>query len=132
MGLLNFYNKTKKSINDSSFYPKNSISFQAYELLKKYVVNGYVDPTKLDNAYPKNTNLKVLKNVSQRSMKTFYKLSDKFKKDKNGVLSQVNLPNLKFKKKLSAKAKLLLKQINNDQPRYQSIDILIKKISNKN
>ena len=132
MGLLNFYNKTKKSINDSSFYPKNSISFQAYELLKKYVVTGYVDPTKLDNAYTKNTNLKVLKNVSQRSMKTFYKLSDKFKKDKNGVLSQVNLPNLIFKKKLSAKAKLLLKQINNDQPRYQSIDILIKKISNKN
>ena len=132
MGLLNFYNKTKKNLNNSNFHQKNSISFHAYELLKKYVVNGYVDSSKLDNAYPKNTNLKVLKNVSQRSMKTFYKLSDKCKKDKNGVLSQVNSPNLKFKKKLSTKAKILLKQINNDQPRCQSIDILIKKISSKN
>ena len=47
--------------------------------------------------FPKNTKLKVLKNVSQRSMKTFYKLADKHIMNKHGVLSQTN--NYKFSEK---------------------------------
>ena len=35
------------------------------------------------------------------------------------------------KKKLSRKAKELLSKINNDLPRYDNIDMLIKKIKNK-
>ena len=77
MVFINLYNIAKKQINKSSFKQKNIISFQAYELLKQYVVKGLVNANVLDSAYPKNTRLKVLKNVSQRSMHTFYKLSDK-------------------------------------------------------
>ena len=90
MGFFNIYNKTKKNLNKSSFNQRNAISFNAYKLLKKYVVNGLVEANTLDNAFPKNTKLKVLKNVSQRSMKTFYKLTDKHKMNKHGVLSQSN------------------------------------------
>ena len=83
----------------------------------------------LDNAYPKNTRLNVLKNVSQRSMLTFYKLSDKYSKNKKGVLSQSIKDDyyLFHKKKLSPKAKDLLKKIENNSPRYENIDNIIKK-----
>ena len=131
MGIFNIYKKAKKRINKSNFNQKNSISFKAYEILKKYVVQGVVNPDKLDMAYPKNNNLKVLKNVSPRSMKTFYKLSDRCERDKNGVLSQINSPNINFKRKLSAKARKLLQEIKTDKPRYESIDLLLRKISEK-
>ena len=125
MGIFNIYNKAKNHINKTYFSEKNVISFQAYNLLKKYVVNGLSDPSSLDKAYPKNLRLNVLKNVSHRSMKTFYKLSDHYKKNKNGVLFQSN----KFptKKKISPKAKSLLKKIKKDLPRYTDIDEMIEK-----
>ena len=75
MGIFNIYNKAKNHINKTYFSEKRIISFEAYNLLKKYVVNGLSQPNSLDTAYPKNLKMNVLKNVSQRSMKTFYKLS---------------------------------------------------------
>ena len=89
-----------------------------------------VQPSALDSAFPKNTKFKVLKNVSQRSMKTFYKLADKHIMNKHGVLSQSN-NNHKLNKKLSAKAKELLKLIENDSDRYTKIDNLISKFKSK-
>ena len=68
--------------------------------LKKFVVNGLVQPSALDSAFPKNTKLKVLKNVSQRSMKTFYKLADKHIMNKHGMLSQSNNQQIKTKNSL--------------------------------
>ena len=133
MGFFNIYNKTKKNLNKSSFNQRNAISFNAYKLLKKYVVNGLVEANTLDNAFPKNTKLKVLKNVSQRSMKTFYKLTDKHRMNKHGVLSQSNKlvsPDNK-KNKLSSKAKALLKLIETNYPRYERIDNLISKLRSK-
>jgi hypothetical protein len=133
MGFFNIYNKTKKNLNKSSFNQRNAISFNAYKLLKKYVVSSLVEANTLDNAFPKNTKLKVLKNVSQRSMKTFYKLTDKHKMNKHGVLSQSNklgLPDNK-KNKLSSKAKALLKLIETNSPRYERIDNLISKLKSK-
>ena len=133
MGFFNIYNKTKKNLNKPSFNQRNAISFNAYKLLKKYVVNGLVEANTLDNAFPKNTNLKVLKNVSQRSMKTFYKLTDKHRMNKHGVLSQSNKlvsPDNK-KNKLSSKAKALLKLIETNSPRYERIDNLISKLRSK-
>ena len=131
MVFINLYNIAKNQINKSSFKQKNIISFQAYELLKQFVVKGVVNADVLDNAYPKNTRLKILKNVSQRSMHTFYKLSDKYSKNKKGVLSQSIKDDyyLFHKKKLSPKAKDLLKKIENDYPRYENIDKIIKKYS---
>lgn len=121
-----FYHKTKSDVNKLNIHNKKSISFKAYELLKKYVVAGKTNVSSLDNAYPKNTKLKVLKNVSQRSMKTFYKLSDKYDRDKNGVLSQI-IGELGYtKKEITPYAKRLLDKINKDQPRYQKIDKLIE------
>ena len=137
MGFFNIYNKTKKNLNKPSFNQRNAISFNAYKLLKKYVVNGLVEANTLDNAFPKNTKLNVLKNVSQRSMKTFYKLTDKHKMNKHGVLSQSNKlvspevsPESK-KNKLSSKAKALLKLIETNSPRYERIDNLISKLRSK-
>ena len=129
MVLIKLYNKAKRQINKSPFKQKNFVSFQAYELLKKYVVTGLVAASSLDSAYPKNTKLKVLKNVSHRSMHTFYKLSDRYSKNKRGVLSQSIKSDyhLFHKKKLSSKAKDLLKKIENNEARYESIDKLIKK-----
>jgi hypothetical protein len=129
MVLIKLYNKAKRQINKSPFKQKNFVSFQAYELLKKYVVTGLVAASSLDSAYPKNTKLKVLKNVSHRSMHTFYKLSDRYSKNKRGVLSQSIKSDyhLFHKKKLSSKAKDLLKKIDNNEARYESIDKLIKK-----
>ena len=125
MVLFNIYNKAKKHINKTYFSEKHVISFQAYNLLKKYVVRGLSDPTCLDKAYPKNLRMNVLKNVSHRSMKTFYKLSDHYQKNKSGVLSQSN--SYSVNKKISPKAKDLLKKIKNDLPRYTKIDELIEK-----
>ena len=125
MVLFNIYNKAKKHINKTYFSEKHVISFQAYNLLKKYVVKGLSDPTCLDKAYPKNLRMNVLKNVSHRSMKTFYKLSDHYQKNKSGVLSQSN--SYSVNKKISPKAKDLLKKIKNDLPRYTKIDELIEK-----
>ncbi len=130
MGLFNFYNKAKKHINKTYFHEKRVISFEAYNLLKKYVVKGLSDQSSLDKAYPKNLKMNVLKNVSHRSMKTFYKLSDHYNKNKNGVLSQSN--QFDVDGKLSSKAKELLKQIKNDKPRYTKIDKLIKEYNNSN
>ena len=59
-------------------------------------------------------------------MKTFYKLSDHYNKNKKGVLCQSN--EFDVGNKLSKNAKKLLKQIKNDSPRYQEIDRLIEKI----
>ena len=119
------YNKTK-NINKSSLLEK-PISFKAYDILKKFVVNGLVNPETLDSAYPKNTKLNVIKNVSQRSMNTFYKLSDKYSTNKLGIISQISIAGPKKKKKLSLKAKELLKKIKTDTPRYENIDLLISK-----
>ena len=80
----------------------------------------------------KNTKLKVIKNVSQRSMQTFYKLSDKYQTNKSGVLSQFNgFEGKRQKRKLSKKAKDLLLKLKNDLPRYESIDYLIKNLKTK-
>ncbi len=126
MGIFNIYNKAKNHINKSYFSEKHVISFQAYNLLKKYIVKGLAESKSLDKAYPKNLRMNVLKNVSHRSMKTFYKLSDYYKKNKNGVLFQTN--GYSVNKKISPKAKALLIKIKEDQPRYSEIDELIKKI----
>ncbi|MAI29463.1 MAG: hypothetical protein CMP38_04555 [Rickettsiales bacterium] len=132
MSLLKLYNKSKKSINKSSINSKYAISFKAYELLKRYVIQNMVQPEKLDNAYPKNTKFKVIKNVSQRSMQTFYKLSDKYQTNKSGVLSQFNsFKGKRQKRKLSKNAKDLLFKIKNDLPRYETIDYLIKNLKTK-
>ena len=132
MSLFKLYNKSKKSINKSSINSKYAISFKAYELLKKFIVRDVVQARMLDNAYPKNTKLNILKNVSQRSMQTFYKLSDKYQTNKSGVLSQFNsFEGKRQKRKLSQKAKDLLFKINNDLPRYESIDYLIKNLKTK-
>ena len=132
MSLLKLYSKSKKSINKSSINSKYAISFKAYDLLKRLVVQDIVQPEKLDNAYPKNTKLKILKNVSQRSMRTFYKLSDKYQTNKSGVLSQFNsFEGRRQKRKLSKKAKDLLFKIKNDLPRYESVDYLIKNLKTK-
>ena len=132
MSLFKLYNKSKKSINKSSINSKYAISFKAYELLKKFIVRDVVQARMLDNAYPKNTKLNVLKNVSQRSMQTFYKLSDKYQTNKSGVLSQFNsFEGRRQKRKLSKKAKDLLFKIKNDLPRYESIDYLIKNLKTK-
>ena len=131
MSFFNLYNKAKKNLNKSSLNQKNAISFNAYKLLKRFVVNGLVDQSALDNAFPKNTKLKILKNVSQRSMKTFYKLADKHLMNKHGVLSQTNRIDIHNKKKLTSKAKKLLKLIETNSDRYVEIDELISKCKNK-
>jgi len=131
MSFFNLYNKAKINLNKSSLNQKNAISFNAYKLLKKFVVSGLVDPSALDNAFPKNTKLKILKNVSQRSMKTFYKLADKHLMNKHGVLSQTNRIDIHNKKKLTSKAKKLLKLIETNSDRYVEIDELISKCKNK-
>ena len=65
-------------------------------------------------------------------MQNFYKLSDKYQTNKSGVISQFNsLDGKRQKRKLSKKAKDLLFKINNDLPRYESIDYLIKNLKNK-
>ncbi len=125
MKLFKFYNKAKNHLNKTYFTEKHVISFKAYNLLKKYVVKGLSGQNSLDKAYPKNLRMNVLKNVSRRSMKTFYNLADRYEKNSNGVLCQTN--NFEVKKNLSKKSRALLNKINNDEPRYEEIDSLIKK-----
>ena len=66
-------------------------------------------------------------------MKTFYKLADKHIMNKHGMLSQSN--ELKVsdnkKNKLSSRAKILLKLIQTNSPRYEKIDNLISKLKSK-
>ena len=131
MSLFNIYNKAKKNLNKSSFNQKMQFPSTPINLLKRYVVSGLVDSSALDSAFPKNTKLKFLKNVSQRSMKTFYKIADKHLMNKHGVLSQTNKLDSSVKKKLSNKAKSLLKLIESDSVRYTKIDNLISKFKNK-
>ena len=45
MGIFNIYNKAKHHINKTYFSEKRVISFEAYSLLKKYIVKGLSDPT---------------------------------------------------------------------------------------
>ena len=59
MSLFNLYNKTKKNINKSSFKGKNAISFKAYEILKKFVVDGVVTRKNLTALIPKIQNLRL-------------------------------------------------------------------------
>ncbi|MAH78438.1 MAG: hypothetical protein CMP41_00715 [Rickettsiales bacterium] len=127
--MFNFNNKAKKINNKLSFFiKKNKVSFLAYELLKKYVVNQVISADKLDFAYPKNWNPTVLKNVSPRSMKTLYRLSDTYSKNKHGIIAQKFITNYESnKKKLSPHALRLLNKINSSKPRYNEIDLLIKK-----
>ena len=134
--------KTKSKNNKLSFFStKFNMSFQAYELLKKFVVSGVIDSDKLDFAHPKNWKPRVLKNISPKSMKTLYRLSDIYEKNSQGMICQNILKKdqpkvIKEKiegfisiksKKLSPKAKNLLEEIRNGKPRYENIDLLIKK-----
>ena len=49
MSLFNFNIRTKKENNKLSFFiKKNKVSFLAYELLKKFVVNQTIPADKLD------------------------------------------------------------------------------------
>ena len=59
MSFFNLYNKAKKNLKKSSFSQKNAISFNAYKILKKFVVNVLIQPSALDSAFQKNTKLKV-------------------------------------------------------------------------
>lgn len=128
MGIFNFNKNTNKSsFKLPIFYKKFKISFKAYEILKKLVIKKEVSADKLDFVYPQNWRPKIFKNLSSRALTTLYRLSEKFEKNENGVLSQSYLAHFK-KKKLSKKAEKLLKGINsNDKNRYSRIDVLIKK-----
>lgn len=129
MGIFNFNkNSNKSSYKLPIFYKKYKISFKAYEVLKKLVIKNIVSSDKLDFVYPQNWKPKIFKNLSSRGLITLYRLSERFEKNSNGVLSQTyNINNTK-KKKLSKRAELLLKQIKKkDNDRYSNIDLLIKK-----
>ena len=130
MALFNldkFYTKSKNNL--SFFESKYKISYKAYQLLKKFVVLKYIDQSKLDFAYPLKWKPKILKNLSPRALRTLYRLSDKFEKNSLGIISQnYEINEVKTtKKKNSHKAQNLLHKIENDLPRYQEIDSLIKK-----
>ena len=131
MPFLNFSKFYIKSKNNLSFFEnKHKISYNAYSLLKKYVVLKILDQSKLDFAYPQKWKPKVLKNLSPRALKSLYRLSDKFEKNNYGIISQTYSSTKTFnknKKKLTKKSIELLKKINNDLPRYKNIDLLIKK-----
>ena len=117
------------------------MSFLAYELLKKFVISGAINSDKLDFAHPKNWKPRVLKNISPKGMKTFYRLSDIYEKNPQGMICQnvikknkVKVITSKFEsflsikgKELSPKAKSLLEEIRSEKPRYKNIDFLIKK-----
>ena len=65
----------------------------------------------------------------KKKLKYFYDFgkvtaANHYNKNKNGVLSQSN--QFSVDKKLSTKAKKLLKKIKNNEPRYSNIDKLIK------
>ena len=128
INISKFYIKSKNNL--SFFENKHKISYNAYLLLKKYVVSKVLDQSKLDFAYPQKWKPKVLKNLSPRALKSLYRLSDKFEKNNCGIISQTYSSSKtvnKHKKKLSKKSIELLKKINDDLPRYKDIDLLIKK-----
>lgn len=129
MSLFNF--KSKKQKNKLPFFvKKNKISFLAYEILKKFVINRQIAPEKLDFVFPQNWKPKILKTLSPQARNTLYRLSDNYHKNKQGLICQKNNPsfqNQQPSKTLSKKAKLLLDKINNNESRYDRIDMLIKK-----
>lgn len=129
MGIFNFSkNSNKSSYKLPIFYKKYKISFKAYEVLKKMVIKNIVSSDKLDFVYPQNWKPKIFKNLSSRGLITLYRLSERFEKNSNGVLSQTYSVSNTKKKKLSKRAELLLKQIKKkDNDRYSNIDLLIKK-----
>ncbi len=122
-----FYTKSKKNLS----FPENKhkISYKAYLLLKKFVVLKIIDQSKLDFAYPQKWKPKIFKNLSPRALKSLYRLSDKYEKNSHGIISQTyGLENSNSnKKKISKKSYELLKKINNNLPRYENIDLKIKK-----
>ena len=129
MSLFNF--KSKKQKNKLPFFvKKNKISFLAYEILKKFVIDRQIAPEKLDFVFPQNWTPKILKTLSPQARNTLYRLSDNYHKNKKGLICQKNNPsfqNQQSSKTLSKKAKLLLDKINNNESRYDRIDMLIKK-----
>ena len=129
MSLFNF--KSKKQKNKLPFFvKKNKISFLAYEILKKFVIDRQIAPEKLDFVFPQNWTPKILKDLSPQARNTLYRLSDNYHKNKQGLICQKNNPsfqNQQPSKTLSKKAKLLLDKINNNESRYDRIDMLIKK-----
>ena len=129
MSLFNF--KSKKQKNKLPFFvKKNKISFLAYEILKKFVIDRQIAPEKLDFVFPQNWTPKILKDLSPQARNTLYRLSDNYYKNKKGLICQKNnssFQNQQLSKTLSKKAKLLLDKINNNESRYDRIDILIKK-----
>lgn len=129
MSLFNF--KSKKQKNKLPFFvKKNKISFLAYEILKKFVIDRQIAPEKLDFVFPQNWTPKILKDLSPQARNTLYRLSDNYYKNKKGLICQKNNPsfqNQQPSKTLSKKAKLLLDKINNNESRYDRIDMLIKK-----
>ena len=129
MSLFNF--KSKKQKNKLPFFvKKNKISFLAYEILKKFVIDRQIAPEKLDFVFPQNWTPKILKDLSPQARNTLYRLSDNYYKNKKGLICQKNNPsfqNQQLSKTLSKKAKLLLDKINNNESRYDRIDMLIKK-----
>ena len=129
MSLFNF--KSKKQKNKLPFFvKKNKISFLAYEILKKFVIDRQIAPEKLDFVFPQNWTPKILKDLSPQARNTLYRLSDNYHKNKKGLICQRNYPsfqNQQPSKTLSKKAKLLLDKINNNESRYDRLDMLIKK-----
>ena len=129
MSLFNF--KSKKQKNKLPFFvKKNKISFLAYEILKKFVIDRQIAPEKLDFVFPQNWTPKILKDLSPQARNTLYRLSDNYYKNKKGLICQKNnssFQNKQLSKTLSKKAKLLLDKINNNESRYDRIDMLIKK-----
>ena len=129
MSLFNF--KSKKQKNKLPFFvKKNKISFLAYEILKKFVIDRQIAPEKLDFVFPQNWTPKILKDLSPQARNTLYRLSDNYYKNKKGLICQKknsSSQNQQLSKTLSKKAKLLLDKINNNESRYDRIDMLIKK-----
>jgi len=129
MSLFNFKSKRKKN-KLPFFVKKNKISFLAYEILKKFVIDRQIAPEKLDFVFPQNWTPKILKDLSPQARNTLYRLSDNYYKNKKGLICQKNnssFQNQQLSKTLSKKAKLLLDKINNNESRYDRIDMLIKK-----
>jgi len=60
-------------------------------------------------------------------MKTLYRLSDKYSKNRHGIIAQYYSHDNKKKKNLSPKAIRLLNKIKSSKTRYENIDLLIKK-----
>ena len=127
MSLFSFNIKSNKQNNKLSFFiRKHKVSFFAYEILKRYVVDRKVPADKLDFIHPNNWKPKVLKKVSARAIKTLKRLALENKKNDTGQICQ-NYNEFLPKKNLSKNAKVLLKKIKNNESRYEKIDFLIKK-----